>query len=92
MNTLVLASETIYSPSSLASFTEALVEILKRVRMGKAMVAAKRVYFGVGGSVDGFKTECSAKGAVGYEIDNSGMEKELNESGVRRCLMEVQMM
>ncbi|KAF2093505.1 hypothetical protein NA57DRAFT_81435 [Rhizodiscina lignyota] len=90
MNTLVLASETIYSSASLSTFTEALIGILKRVRMGKAMVAAKRVYFGVGGSVDTFKTECAGGGAVAYEIDNTGMD--LDASGVRRCLMEVQMM
>lgn len=92
MNTLVLASETIYSPASLESFTEALVGILECVRMGKAMVAAKRVYFGVGGSVDGFKEEAARRKAVAYEIENTGLEEELRGPGVRRCLMEVQMM
>jgi protein-histidine N-methyltransferase len=90
MNILVLASETIYSPSALSTFTEALIGILKQVRMGKAMVAAKRVYFGVGGSVDAFKIECREKGAVAYEIDNHGVELGEKE-GVRRCLVEVQM-
>lgn len=90
MNTLVLASETIYSPASLSTFTEALIGILKRARIAKAMVAAKRVYFGVGGSVDSFKIEAASRGAVAYEIDNTGLD--LDGSGVRRCLMEVQMM
>lgn len=59
--------------------------------MGKAMVAAKRVYFGVGGSVDAFKIECRERNAVAYEIENHGVD--LGEtSGVRRCLMEVQML
>jgi protein-histidine N-methyltransferase len=91
MNILVLASETIYSSSTLSSFAEALIGILKQVRMGKAMIAAKRVYFGVGGSVDAFKIECRERKAVAYEIENHGVD--LGEaSGVRRCLMEVQML
>ncbi|KAF2454636.1 hypothetical protein BDY21DRAFT_352318 [Lineolata rhizophorae] len=89
MNTLVLASETIYSPSSLSAFTEVLVGILERVRMGKAMVAAKRVYFGVGGSVSAFKQEAAGRKAVAYEIENADI---IGRNGVQRCLMEVQMM
>lgn len=85
--TLVLASETIYSPASLRAFTEAMVGLITRVKMGKAIVAAKRVYFGVGGSVDGFREECSRRGAVAYEVDFEGLES----NGVRRCLVEVQM-
>jgi protein-histidine N-methyltransferase len=87
LNTFVIASETIYSPASLASFTEAMVGLLKRVKSGKAVVAAKRVYFGVGGSVDGFKEECSRHGCVAYEMDFEG----LDSGGVRRALVEVQM-
>ncbi|KAF2112105.1 hypothetical protein BDV96DRAFT_614424 [Lophiotrema nucula] len=86
-NTFILASETIYSPSSLAAFTEAMVELMKRVKSGKAIVAAKRVYFGVGGSVDGFREECAKKGCVAYEMEFEGLESQ----GVRRCLVEVQM-
>jgi len=86
MNTLILASETIYSPASLEAFTEAMVALMKRVKSGKALVAAKRVYFGVGGSVDGFREECGKRGCVAYEMEFEGMEQ-----GVRRCLCEVQM-
>lgn len=87
LNTFILASETIYSPSSLSAFTEAMAELLKRVKSGKAIVAAKRVYFGVGGSVDGFREECSRRGCVAYEMEFEGLEV----GGVRRCLVEVQM-
>ncbi|KAF2259549.1 hypothetical protein CC78DRAFT_571787 [Lojkania enalia] len=87
LNTFILASETIYSPSSLAAFTEAMAALLKRVRTGKAVVAAKRVYFGVGGSVDEFRKECSRRGCVAYEVEFEGLES----GGVRRCLVEVQM-
>ncbi|KAF2751386.1 hypothetical protein M011DRAFT_464126 [Sporormia fimetaria CBS 119925] len=87
LNTLVLASETIYSPASLTAFSEALAGLLKRVKAGKAVVAAKRVYFGVGGSVDAFREEASRLGCVAYEVDFEGLES----GGVRRCLVEVQM-
>jgi protein-histidine N-methyltransferase len=90
MNTFVLASETIYSPAALANFTAALVGILREVRLGKAVVAAKRIYFGVGGSVDAFKIECAQRGAVAAEVENHGVD--LGEGGVRRCLLEVQML
>jgi protein-histidine N-methyltransferase len=91
MSLLCLASETIYSPDSLEGFTETLIGILQRVKMGKAMMGAKRVYFGVGGSVDAFKEACSRRNAVAYEIDNHGVDG-LDGHGVRRCLLEVQMM
>lgn len=87
LNTFILGSETIYSPASLVAFTEAMVALMARVKTGKAIVAAKRVYFGVGGSVDGFREECSRRGCVAYEMEFEGLESD----GVRRCLVEVQM-
>ncbi|TKA62735.1 hypothetical protein B0A49_08499 [Cryomyces minteri] len=93
MGTLVLAAETIYSPAALERFADTLVPILKRCRMGKAMLGAKRIYFGVGGSVGAFKEAASAMGAVAYDIDNSGVELGRGgQGGVERVLMEVQMM
>lgn len=87
MNTLLLASETIYSPASLVAFVDAMVGLLGRVKVGKALVAAKRVYFGVGGSVDEFRGECAGRGCVAGEVELEG----LGEDGVRRCICEVQM-
>lgn len=87
LNTFILGSETIYSPASLSAFAETIVALMKRVRTGKAVVAAKRVYFGVGGSVDKFREECAERGAVAYEMEFEGLES----GGVRRCLLEVQM-
>jgi len=86
LNTFILGSETIYSPASLHAFTDAIVGLMGRVRLGKTVVAAKRVYFGVGGSVDGFREECAKRGCVGVEVEFDGLEE-----GVRRCLVEVQM-
>ncbi|USP79259.1 uncharacterized protein yc1106_06533 [Curvularia clavata] len=87
LNTFILGSETIYSPASLTAFADAIVALMGRVKMAKTLVAAKRVYFGVGGSVDGFREECSRRGCVASELEFEG----LGEGGVRRCLVEVQM-
>lgn len=89
MGTLVLGAETIYSPAATDAFVEILMILLRRVKMAKAMVAAKKFYFGVGGSVDGLKEACAAKGAVAYEIENHGVPGL--EAGVGRSLIEVQM-
>ncbi|KAF2170138.1 hypothetical protein M409DRAFT_51895 [Zasmidium cellare ATCC 36951] len=89
MGSVILAAETIYSPASTMAFVELLAILLKRVKMAKAMIGAKRIYFGVGGSVDGLKEACREKGAVAYEIENHsvpGMDK-----GVGRALIEVQL-
>ncbi|KAF9692202.1 hypothetical protein EKO04_009930 [Ascochyta lentis] len=87
LNTLILGSETIYSPASLTAFAETIVALMGRVKTGKAIVAAKRVYFGVGGSVDAFREQCANRSAVAYEMEFEGLET----GGVRRCLLEVQM-
>lgn len=52
MFSLILASETIYSLDSLKDFTLAVNHFMKP--NGKALVAAKQIYFGVGGGVEEF--------------------------------------
>ncbi|THZ04073.1 hypothetical protein D6C95_03457 [Aureobasidium pullulans] len=89
MGSLILASETIYSPASTTAFVDLLINLLSRTKMAKAIVAAKRFYFGVGGSVDHLKEVCAEKGAVAYEVENSGVPGM--KSGVGRALVEVQM-
>ena len=89
MGTVILAAETIYSPESTVAFVDLLLILLQRVKMSKAMIAAKRMYFGVGGSVDGLKEACSQRGAVAYEIENHGVPGM--DGGVGRALIEVQM-
>lgn len=86
---VILAAETIYSPESTVAFVDLLEMLLNRVKMAKAIIGAKRMYFGVGGSVDGFKEACREKGAVAYEIENHGVHGM--NGGVGRALMEVQM-
>lgn len=88
--TLVLASETIYSPLSLGAFTETLLELLRQSgtteSKSKALIAAKKVYFGVGGGVDEFL-------AVLRNTSGDGMDvKELvdiKSEGVGRVVLEV---
>jgi protein-histidine N-methyltransferase len=89
MGLLILAAETIYSPESTAAFVDILAILLSRVKMAKAMVGAKRLYFGVGGSVDGLKEACRDRGAVAYEVENHGVVGM--DAGVGRALVEIQM-
>lgn len=89
MGLVILAAETIYSPESTVAFVDLLAILLRRVKMAKAMIGAKRIYFGVGGSVDGLKEACREKGAVAYEIENHGVAGM--DGGVGRALVEVQM-
>lgn len=88
--TLVLASETIYSPSSLPAFSETLLELLRRSSSpevkSRALVAAKKVYFGVGGGVDEFiavlKDVCANELEVQQTVD-------VQSEGVGRVVLEV---
>ncbi|KAK4239688.1 hypothetical protein C8A03DRAFT_42690 [Achaetomium macrosporum] len=67
---LVLGSETIYSPFALESFSSILLSVLQRERQerpsgnARALVAAKRLYFGVGGSLDDFVERMKGLGAA----------------------------
>lgn len=58
--------------------------------MAKAVLGAKKMYFGVGGSVDGLKEMCRDRGAVACEVENSGV-KGMEGDGVGRALVEIQM-
>ncbi len=85
---LVLASETIYSPASLGVFTETLLELLKGDERaeGTALVAAKRVYFGVGGGVDDFCRGLQQMGGEAHEVPSVA---EDGGGGVSRVVLEV---
>ncbi|KAL8920174.1 MAG: hypothetical protein Q9208_006420 [Pyrenodesmia sp. 3 TL-2023] len=90
-HTLVLASETIYSPESTLAFTICLEEMMCRCEEGGRggrvnwLVAAKKMYFGVGGGVDEFLAMLRARGGEGnavWHTDEMG-------GGVGRCVLEV---
>lgn len=85
--TLILASETIYSPASLTAFTNSLIHLLstaeKRGGKAYALIAAKKVYFGVGGGVDDFLEVLVARGGTGKVVWESVGD------GVGRLILEV---
>ncbi|KAK5549993.1 hypothetical protein LTR23_000285 [Exophiala sp. CCFEE 6169] len=82
---LILASETIYSPASIEVFAHTLVNLLRRYPRGmaKAWVAAKKVYFGVGGGVDDFLREIGRHGAKSTTL------LETKDTGVGRVVLEI---
>lgn len=85
--TLVLGAETIYSPYALQAFTETVFALLDRERRdfgadAQALVAAKKLYFGVGGSLDDFVQNVRAKGG---HIVQLRKEVEGVRRGVVRC-------
>lgn len=85
--TLILASETIYSPTTLTAFTKTLIHLLstaeKRGGEARALIAAKKVYFGVGGGVDEFLEVLVARGGTGKVVWESA------GGGVGRLILEV---
>ena len=84
--TLMLGSETIYSPFALQSFTETIFSIYSRDQQrgakSVAYVAAKKLYFGVGGSLDDFITGAQERGAM---VKTMREELEGVRRGVVRC-------
>ncbi|KAK4105332.1 hypothetical protein N658DRAFT_491799 [Parathielavia hyrcaniae] len=88
--TLLLGSETIYSPFALESFSNALLSILqleRRERSGgdaRALIAAKRLYFGVGGSLDDFVDKMRGLGA---SVRTLAEETQGVHRGVVECVL-----
>ncbi len=82
----IIGAETIYSPIALKSFAETLMALLKLLPDGEktALVAAKKVYFGVGGSMEDFCDMVREKGAVVEQIREES-------DGVRRAVVEVKL-
>lgn len=86
--TLVLGAETIYSPFALSSFTDTLLSILRRERDDQpsrpavAVIAAKRLYFGVGGSLDDFVDKVRE---LGVAVGTMREEAEGVRRGVVKC-------
>ena len=85
--TILLASETIYSPASIRAFCDTLLSVLGQ---GKALggttiafIAAKRIYFGVGGGVDEFRRILEDLGGEAKTV------WETEDAGVGRIIMQV---
>ncbi|KAJ5092187.1 hypothetical protein NUU61_007057 [Penicillium alfredii] len=88
--TLVLASETIYSPASLTAFSETLLALLRRSNSAstrsRALVAAKKVYFGVGGGVDEFLAVLRNTSADELDVEQ---KLDVQSEGVGRVVLEI---
>ncbi|KAL4969254.1 protein-histidine N-methyltransferase [Aspergillus stella-maris] len=85
--TLILASETIYSPASLGAFSETLLELLRRSSgESKALIAAKKVYFGVGGGIDEFLGVVKGMSRSELVVEE---RKDVKSEGVGRIILEV---
>jgi protein-histidine N-methyltransferase len=94
-NLLILASETIYSPATIRTFSSTLVHLLRNHAKAQAQrdtpdktharawVAAKKVYFGVGGGVDEFVQEIEQLGAT------TALIFEGQGTGVGRVVLEI---
>ncbi|KAI9888474.1 MAG: hypothetical protein M1814_006892 [Vezdaea aestivalis] len=80
--TLVLASETLYSPVTMSDFTDVLVGLLEGLD-SEAYVASKTHYFGVGGGVGDFSKAVTERGAKAEELKGGVQE------GVKREILKV---
>jgi len=81
---LALGSETIYSPSTTPLFADVLLEVLKGGE-GSGLVAAKQIYFGVGGSVTDFVNLVRSKDSNAQ----IRVVREEKEAGVGRSIVEI---
>ena len=81
---IILASETIYSPASLTAFVKTVADLLRPMKSeGTAYIAAKRIYFGVGGGVPEFEQEMRKVGGSVKQVIN------ITDGGVGRVILEV---
>ncbi|KAH0498722.1 hypothetical protein TgHK011_005961 [Trichoderma gracile] len=87
--TLMIGAETIYSPFALQAFAQTVFAVLDREKASgataAAYVAAKRLYFGVGGSLDDFIEVARSKGATVTELRE---ESEGVRRGVVHCVLQ----
>ena len=83
-NLTIIGAETIYSPAALRSFADTLASLLKAMPEGEktSLVAAKKVYFGVGGTMEDF---CNAMREKSLDVIQIREESD----GVKRAVVEV---
>lgn len=80
----IIGAETIYSPAALRSFGETVTSLLGAMPDSErtSLVAAKKIYFGVGGSMQDF---CDMVQSAGLAVEQLREESD----GVRRAVVEV---
>ncbi|KNE61969.1 hypothetical protein AMAG_07233 [Allomyces macrogynus ATCC 38327] len=79
---VILTSETIYDEATVPALLE-LIEA-KLAPSGRALVAAKTFYFGVGGGVRAFESRVAARGKMNVHV-----AREITSGGVRREILEL---
>ncbi|KAI1334769.1 hypothetical protein F5Y15DRAFT_400304 [Xylariaceae sp. FL0016] len=88
--TTILGAETIYSPFALNSFTQTIFSLMEHDKVNgcssEALVGAKKLYFGVGGSLDDFITQARDRGA---NVEILREEAEGVRRGVVRCSLPI---
>lgn len=90
LQTVVVGAETIYSPFALSSFSDTLLSLLRREHQDRpsgkatAIIAAKKLYFGVGGSLDDFVAKMLG---LGVTVQTLREETEGVRRGVVRCCL-----
>ncbi|KAK6065790.1 histidine protein methyltransferase 1 [Seiridium cupressi] len=86
---VILGAETIYSPFALHSFTETIFSLMKHSQStgntAEVFAAAKKLYFGVGGSLDDFVVKSQELGAV---VEQLREETEGVRRGVVKCYLK----
>ncbi|RYP24811.1 hypothetical protein DL765_000357 [Monosporascus sp. GIB2] len=85
-STVIVGAETIYSPFALDAFTQTLFALMTeekaRGNPSEALVGAKKLYFGVGGSLDDFVAKAND---LGVNTEQVWEETEGVRRGVVRC-------
>ncbi|KAI1307829.1 hypothetical protein F5Y03DRAFT_351997 [Xylaria venustula] len=86
--TIFMGAETIYSPFALSSFLQTILALMQnekaRGTVAEVLVGAKRLYFGVGGSLDDFVVQARGRGAL---VEQLREEIEGVRRGVVRCAL-----
>ncbi|KAI1767597.1 hypothetical protein GGR53DRAFT_100697 [Hypoxylon sp. FL1150] len=85
-HTIILGAETIYSPFALRAFTQTIFSLMEQERAkgnaAESLVGAKKLYFGVGGSLDDFVAGARELGA---NVEELRIETEGVRRGVVSC-------
>ncbi|KAH9888243.1 hypothetical protein F4778DRAFT_413806 [Xylariomycetidae sp. FL2044] len=85
-STVILGAETIYSPFALSSFTSTIFSLMEAEKAqqntAEVLVGAKKLYFGVGGSLDDFVVKARELGAI---VEQVREETDGVRRGVVRC-------
>lgn len=81
---LIITSETIYAPETLPIISELVIELIQQNKGSMALVAAKDIYFGVGGSLVEFQNYLEERQQHGVKIE---FEVQKVNAGLKRSIV-----